>query len=167
MDVRYINPFVMAIRNVFSTMLKVEVAVDKPRVKKDEAPYSDVSAIIGYSGDAAGTVILSFDRTVAEKLASTFVGQPVQIDQVDCADALGELANMVAGNAKSLFDGLDVKISLPSVIVGQGHHVSQSNLTPTLIIPCSCSMGTFFVEIGMKVSKALAGAPAPAAAAQR
>jgi CheY-specific phosphatase CheX len=36
MDVTYIDPFVVAVRNAFLTMLGVEVRVGKPYVKKDE-----------------------------------------------------------------------------------------------------------------------------------
>lgn len=167
MDVRYINPFVSAIRNVFKTMMGVEVNVGKPFVKKMDSQAADVSAVIGYSGDATGCVIISFPMAAAVTTASKFAGTALDQSHPDFADALGELANMIAGNAKAQFDGFDVKISLPSVIVGQGHKVSPSHAIPRLVIPCECSIGNFAVEIGMKLEKSArvsAASAAPAAA---
>ena len=52
MDVRYINPFISAIRNVFRTTLKTEILISKPRAPGKDDPDADVSAIIGLSGGA-------------------------------------------------------------------------------------------------------------------
>ncbi|MBN1344764.1 MAG: chemotaxis protein CheX [Phycisphaerae bacterium] len=154
MDVKYINPFVAAVRNVFHTMLGVEVKIGKPYVKDDERASADVSAIIGFSGDAAGCVVISFPKDVGVKAASTFAGMELGEDHPDFADALGELANMVAGNAKKDFEGVEISISLPSVIIGQSHKVSRSNTFPRVVIPCDTSLGQFYVEVGMKIEKA-------------
>ena len=159
MDARYINPFIKSIRNVFKTMLSVDVTVGKPHVKEGDAARPDVSGVIGFSGDASGSVVLSFSSEVALKIASTFAGIEMQIDHDDFADAIGELANMVAGGAKSEFEGLSVSISLPSVIIGAGHRVSRSVCYPRLVIPCETSLGSFVVEVSTKVEQlALAGA---------
>lgn len=153
MDVKYINPFVGAVRNVFHTMLGVEVKIGKPYVKKDEEALADVSAIIGFSGDAAGCVVISFPMDVGSNCAGTFSGVEMDEGHPDFADALGELANMVAGNAKKDFEGVDISISLPSVIIGENHKVSRSNVFPRLVIPCESSLGQFFVEVAMKIEK--------------
>jgi chemotaxis protein CheX len=153
MDVRYINPFIRAIKNVFSTMLKIEVNVQKPSLKVDGQSSADVSGVIGFTGDATGCVVLSFSKEVACKAASTFAGMAITLDSPDLVDAIGELANMVAGNAKKDFEGAHISISLPSVIIGHDHIVGQSRMTPRLLIPCKCSLGEFYVEVAMKVDK--------------
>ncbi len=153
MDVKYINPFVGAVRNVFHTMLGVEVTIGKPYMKTDERASADVSAIIGFSGDAAGCVVISFPMAVGAKCASTFGGEEMDANHPDFADALGELANMVAGNAKKDFEGVEISISLPSVIIGEKHTVSRSNTFPRLVIPCETTLGEFFVEVGMKIER--------------
>ena len=159
MDARYINPFIKSIRNVFKTMLSTEVTVGRPHIKADDHERPDVSSVIGFSGDASGSVVLSFPSGTALKVASTFAGMEVTLDSEDFADAIGELANMVAGGAKSEFEGLAVTISLPSVIIGEGHKVSRSSAHPRLVIPCETSLGTFTVEVSMKVeAQAMAGA---------
>ncbi len=165
MDVRYINPFVIAIRRVFETMVHTPVTIGKPSLLDGQKSVADVSGIIGLSGDVSGSVVLSFPSEVACKAASAFAGTTITQDSPDFADAIGELANMVAGNAKTQFEGKNVSISLPSVIVGKEHIVSQSRINPRILIPCETPLGPVYVDISLKVEKpaakpALAGASA-------
>jgi len=153
MDVRYINAFVRSISNTYETMCQLPVTVGKPQIKANEGPGTDVSGVIGFSGDAAGCVVLHFSFDVASKLATRFAGIDITPQHPDFADAIGELANMVAGGAKAQFDGLNISISLPNVIVGENHSVSASKVAPRIVIPCDTEVGQFHVEIGMEIGK--------------
>lgn len=153
MDVRYINPFMRAIKNVFQTMLKTDVAIQKPHLKTDGKASADVSGVIGFSGDATGCVVLSFTQQAACKVASAFAGMPIAVESPDLIDAIGELANMVAGNAKKDFEGVRISISLPSVVIGTDHIIGQSRMTPRLVLPCSSPLGDFYVEVAMRADK--------------
>jgi len=164
MDVRYINPFIAAIKNVFSTMVQTEINVGKPYiVQAKQEPSSDVSSIIGLSGDAVGCVVLSLPMNTACNAASKFAGIELSKEHPDFTDALGELANMVAGHAKSKLEGLCVSISLPSVIIGSDHVGSQAKNKPRLLLPCDSDLGTFHVEVAMVVERK-ESSPAPVAA---
>ncbi|MCP4590248.1 MAG: chemotaxis protein CheX [bacterium] len=163
MDVRYINPFIESIKNVFTTMLSTELLLSKPFVKTDHEPGADVSAIIGLSGDVVGSVAICLKMDTAIKTASKFSGMELTQEHEDFADALGELANMVAGGAKAKFEGLNASISLPNVIVGPGHSVQQSKQAPRLVLPCDSPLGRFSVEVAMVVEKRAAAQPATAA----
>ncbi len=141
MDVRFINPFIVAIKNVFSTMLTTEIIVSKPVIAPSDERTADVSAVIGLSGDAIGSVVLSFPLATA-----------VKASHQDFSDALGELANMIAGSAKSKMDGLMISISLPSVVIGR-HDVFQPRQAPRLALPCDSVLGRFCVDVVMMVQK--------------
>ncbi len=164
MDVKFVNPFVQAIGNVFRTMVQTEVTIGRPHMKADPAAPTDVTGIIGLSGDVTGSVVLSFQLESAVAIASKFAGTDVEPDHPDFADALGELANMVAGNAKKDFHGYEVNISLPSVIIGQGHKVSASHVAPQLVIPCDCPLGSFAVEVSVETDKQRSVTPSMASA---
>jgi len=150
MDVKYINPFMASIRNVFNTMLNMDVEFDKPHVRKAENATHDVSGVIGLSGDVDGVVIVSFPRLAAIRVASTFAGVDLSETDDDFADAIGELANMISGNAKKDFEGLQVFISPPSVVVGAGHMVKSTSVVPRLVIPCLTPAGPFVVEVAVR-----------------
>ncbi len=102
--------------------------------------------------------MIHFTFETASKIATAFAGIEINPQHPDFADAIGELANMVAGGAKSKFKGLDISISLPNVIVGKDHNVSASKNSPRIIIPCNTSLGAFQVEIGMELAKNPTGA---------
>lgn len=153
MDVRYINPFVAAVNRLFKTMLGGQVIISKPVLKAHHETTGDVSAIIGLSGDATGCVALCFPMSTAVKAASKFAGVDMDVDHEDFPDALGELANMVAGQAKAELEGLELGISLPSVVIGNEHVVLQSKKKPRLCIPCDSTFGRFTVEVAMSVVK--------------
>ncbi|MBP7936762.1 MAG: chemotaxis protein CheX [Phycisphaerae bacterium] len=165
MDVRFINPFIGSVKNVFKTMLATDIIVSKPVIKEHDEANADVSAVIGLSGDASGCVVLSFPTRTAAAAASKFAGAEMDEKNPDFADALGELANMVAGHAKANLEGLNLSISLPSVIIGKEHTVSQSRIAPRLSLPCDSSLGRFAVEVVLVVEKkpaAVSAAPVPA-----
>ena len=85
-------------------------------------------------------------------------------DHEDFTDAIGELANMVAGGAKSQFEGMDISISLPNVVIGQAHVVSATKKSPRIIIPCTTDVGPFEVEVGMETIEKRTNAKTPAQA---
>lgn len=152
MDVKYINPFMASVQNVFKTMLSLDVQFGKPSIRQEPEVSHDVTGIIGLSGDVVGAVILSFPKLSALKLASHFAGAQLELNSEDFADAIGELANMVAGNAKKDLEGMKVSISTPSVIIGPGHTVRGMSDCPRLMIPVSTGMGSFVVEVGMRLN---------------
>ena len=159
MDVRYLNPFIASICNVFETMCGLKVTIGKPALQTATYERTDVSAIIGFSGDAAGSVALCFGFDTASTVATAFAGTDISPEHEDFGDALGELANMVAGGAKAKLEGVSINISLPSVILGQGQRILASKSSPRLHIPCSTDAGDFRVEVGMEICKKHGTAP--------
>ena len=151
MDVRFINPFVNAIQHVFKTMISVDTVIGKPFLKTQEGLDTEVSAVIGLSGDAVGSVVLCFPRATAVKFATAFSGEPMSVKPPDFGDALGELVNMVTGNAKSRFKGVSCDISLPNVLSGFDVKVHQVRRDATLVLPCDSTMGHFRVEVTMEM----------------
>ncbi|MHC5112249.1 MAG: chemotaxis protein CheX [Planctomycetota bacterium] len=165
MDVRFISPFVKSILNTFNTMCELPVTIAKPYVLGDDKNDADVSVVIGFSGDAAGTVIVKYSFEVASRIATAFA--KIEIDQVhpDFVDALGELANMIAGGAKAQFEGLNVDISLPSVVVGSQHHFPASRNSQRIVLPCKTRLGTFESHVSMIVTNSSKGLQAATAGA--
>jgi len=146
---RCVAHFVRSIREVLQTMAHVTVTVGSPALKTSPATTYDVSGIIGFSGGFSGSMVLSFQKCTATALASAFAGMPIEPDSPDFADAVGELANMIAGSAKTGF-GYDTSISVPSIIMGPGHVVARLHDVPCIIIPCKTAHGDFAVEVNLK-----------------
>ncbi len=147
MRAELINPFLKATMSTFTTMVNTTPTPGKPFVKVEPCLSHDVSGIIGLSGGAKGAVIISFPEATALKTVSAFIGSEVATIDADVTDAVGELANIIAGAAKADLAGLNVNISLPSVVVGTNHKVNTPKDIPSVVIPFSCTQGEFSVEV--------------------
>ena len=124
-DPLYITAFVEATQNVFQTMVRQELKFGKPVTGKLPHLSNEVSGIIGMTGDVEGTVVLSLPGDSAENIVEAFVGARMESSSEDFADAIGELVNMISGGAKAKFEGKNVRIGCPSVVIGDGHIVQQ------------------------------------------
>lgn len=143
-----INAFAQAVDRVFKMMLATPISLgDAYAVQHRDTPH-DVSGIIGFSGALRGNLVMSFPRPVAETFYALMAGLPAQsIDNEDLCDAIGELVNMVAGNAKTVLNSGHASISTPTVVIGKGIRVLRPREIPTIALPCRCSAGDFAVEI--------------------
>lgn len=150
LDPIYVTAFIEATQNVFQTMVHQAVSCGKPLPGRLPHLDNDVSAIIGMTGDVVGTVVLSLPAATASKIVELFVGSPIDIKNDDFADAVGELVNMICGGAKAKFGGQEIRISCPSVVIGQGHSVQQPSDSVCISIPCESSCGGFSVDVSMK-----------------
>lgn len=149
MDSKDIVHFVNSVQNVFTTMLSLPVTVNDPQLRPPTDCGHDVSGIIGMSGDVVGVVVLSYPEQTARRLVELFIGEPLESDHPDFADAIGEFVNMVAGGAKAQFNKR-VDITCPSVIVGGSHRVFQPKTEHIIEIPCESDCGSFSVLVAMK-----------------
>jgi chemotaxis protein CheX len=141
--------FVKSVQRVLTTMAGVETVIDRPRLKIASGPEYEYSGIIGFSGEIVGTVVVSFQHDAAVHLVKAFAGYEIEAGTPDFSDAIGELANMIAGAAKTDLGG-NSNISTPSVVMGKGHIICRPSDVPCLVIPCKTAAGDFAVEVSVK-----------------
>lgn len=157
MDASSIAAFVVSTNEVFRTMLSLSVTAGKPYTCSSVPKFeNEVSGIIGMSGDVQGMVVLSFPTATACNVIRSFTGMDMDPSSPDFADAIGELVNMISGSAKAKFEGKNVSIFCPSVVVGKGHKVQQPSDALCITIPFDEAGGAFSVEVAMKVACAAA-----------
>ncbi len=152
MDVRYINPFLISTKNVFSTMLNMPLQTGKPYIKDDRLPRYDITAIIGLSGMVNGTVAISLSENVALILAGALMGEQVTEIDDDSIDALGEIANMIVGGAKKDFPADDNSISVPKVVLDR-YKVAYPDGLPIISIPCDTGSGRLIIDVSFSCGK--------------
>ena len=142
------RPFIRATVAILSTMAGLEATAGAPFVKKNNEAKGDVSAIVGVTGDKTGTIALSFTRPCALALIKGMLGDDIADILQDTQDAVGEVTNMVSGQARAaLADmGLTLQGSTPTVIVGEGHMIRHISSNPVVAIPFTTKHGEFTVE---------------------
>ena len=149
MDVRFINPFLVATIDVLKTMAFVEPRPGKPYLKKDDLAKGDISGIIGFTGAAAGSMALSFSAESILKIVSNMLGEEIKEINGDIKDAVGEITNMVSGAARKNLEsiGLSISAAIPTVVAGKGHSISHIMGGPSIIIPFETDHGVFVVDV--------------------
>jgi chemotaxis protein CheX len=150
MDVVYANPFITSTIETFSKMLNCDVRPGKVTLKSDEVHTYDISGIIGLSGEAQGSICLSFPKLMALKVVSVLLNTEIKIMGPEVTDGIGEIANIITGNAKQHLAEFNLSISLPKVIVGKDHRIASLRGIPALIVPFTSVMGDFAIEISLK-----------------
>ena len=151
MDARFINPVLNSLINILVTMAQMTPPkTGKPTLKKDVLAPGVVTGIIDMVGkQATGSIAVSFSKPVALDLTKRMLR--LEQDHVDAQveDLVGEIANMVAGGAKSALegDGYNFDMSLPRIVAGDQHQVEHKVTGPTIILPFNTDSGEFYVEI--------------------
>jgi len=164
MEPDFLRPIIAATCNVFTTMLQLDVRMNDPALIDPAAFSHEVTGVIGLCGDVSGSIALSWPVTSAERIATLLTGveRRADDDEEDFIDAIGELVNMVAGNAKSEFMARDASITCPTVYVGRKQAPEQTAGRSCVAVPCQTDCGTFVLEIRLE-DQAKRAAPAPAA----
>ena len=149
MDVQLINPFINATLNVLSTMAFVNPVAGKPYLKKDNLAQGDVTGVIGITGEANGTISVTFDRGSILQVVSNMFGEEIDEINSEVADAVGELANMISGQARRELETLGklFQAAIPSVITGPNHTVTHITKGPKIAIPFTIDQGVFTIEV--------------------
>ncbi len=120
--------FSRALIDAFRKILMLDL--HKTDLKEDVS--RDISAIIDLTGDLTGSISLSMSKETAGSVVSGFIGEPVtNLNEIE--DGVGELANMIAGNAKSEFEDKEISISLPRIFANE---LAKGDDTITLAYTC-------------------------------
>jgi chemotaxis protein CheX len=152
MDVAYINPFLNAIVDVFKLQLDQALEIGSLRLKDDRKSIFSISGVIGLSGMARGFIAISYPKPLAVKLVSHFLGTEVDEFSPYVADGIGEIANMVAGNAQRYLNDIRLTISLPNVVLGSKHRIVGTSGAPVIVVPVTCEWGEFEMEVSFVTS---------------
>jgi len=148
-EIDYINPVIAGLENVFSTMLNCEIERVGLGLMEDNQALYAVSGIIGVSGKGVGTVVLSMQRSVAVKAAGVMlmIDDLTEVDN-DVLDAVGELTNMVCGEAKAKLAQYHLSMSLPNILCGDGCWLHFPHKAHPISIPFKCKWGLLALQIG-------------------
>lgn len=120
-SVDYINPFLMASSRIIREMCSVEPKMGKPYIKEDSVFLENtLIIIIGFTGKIKGQVLIAFEHDVACDLASKMMMTTVTELDDFAKSAIGELGNMIMGNAATIFsaEGIHMDITPPTVGTG-------------------------------------------------
>ena len=148
-DIDYINPVITGLEDVFRTMLNCKVERTGLGLMENNQALYPVSGIIGVSGKGVGTVVLSMQQSVALKAAEVML-MVDGLEKVndDVLDAVGELTNMICGEAKAKLAQFQLSISLPNILCGEDCWLHFPQNSHPISIPFKCQWGLLALQIG-------------------
>jgi chemotaxis protein CheX len=132
------------VQSVFRTMMDLEVAPSQtPWIHARDT----ITSAVHFVGEWRGAALVECNTPQSFQFATRFMGieMPVSIDD-DVRDVMGELANMVAGNLKSVLPrGVD--LSMPSVVEGSDYAVRICGVTSVERMTFSSAAGDFRITL--------------------
>jgi chemotaxis protein CheX len=102
-----------------SQVISMETKVYPPAVFSQAAVRSEMSVLVGITGDVSGRVVLEGDCPTFCKLGESMFGMPLNGEMLH--SCVGEIVNMIAGKTSSILyqKGRKIDITPPTVMVGQ------------------------------------------------
>lgn len=148
MDDATLKTFVDVVLNFFSEITGEEVKMGVPYIRQDRSPLYHYTGIIGISGSRRGGLYFSASAEMLAELGALISGAALS-NEDDLADAAGEIANMIAGNARRDF-GSDFMISVPIIVRGVPEDIQLRLRPPVFIIPISWRDYTMYLAVGLE-----------------
>jgi chemotaxis protein CheX len=140
-----------ATREVFELMVGCKLTAAET---SSQEPL-DVTSMVGLAGQLRGVLILRCSRISGVLMAAKMLGaEPTEAGH-ELADALGEIANMIAGNFKNKIPGLseECMLTVPTVIMGNDYNLQSLTVFETI------DLRLLFENKPISISLAIHGRP--------
>ena len=140
------------VRTIFSTMVGMEISASQS-VATETTFKDSVTAMVGFAGSYSGLICIICKRKLALDITAQMLGMDVTKCNDNVHDALGEIANMIAGSFKHNFvlEGHEAQLSTPSLISGEQYDITVGPLHDTLTLMFEYARASnFFVSVYLK-----------------
>lgn len=134
---------------IFNCMIFIDIAAQPPLESGKQALGCHVSAMIGLTGGLSAMLGIHCPSAVGLAVAGAMLGMEPEEINADVKDALGEIANMMAGGIKERLssENIDLELAIPTAITGQAYVISAPKGSQRVVVPFTMKQGQFFVEI--------------------
>jgi chemotaxis protein CheX len=141
-----------ATKEVFSTMVMMDPSADYPLQEPVHRFKCSITGMVGFAGTYSGVISIHCPVKLAMQITSNMLGMECEEVNEDLNDAIGEISNMLGGSVKQVLSkgGLDVKLSIPTVISGEDYTVNSLSDDDCVIIPFNNDGERFLVGLVLK-----------------
>ncbi len=136
-------------QEVFSAMVFIDIQPCAAEVSKEYEVASDLTSLIGLAGDMRGLLGIHCSENAAKSITGGMLGMDVEEMDDDVKDAIGEIANMVAGGIKDhlIGDNVKVQLAIPTTTIGKSLRTSGIPGGARIVIPFTLPEGSFNIEL--------------------
>jgi len=154
MKAEYVNSFYKATKDVLSMMLDVDTEKGELSVSEEMVSGKEANVLIGLTGDLSGNILYSFPKNMTLKMAKIMSGMEMEELDSFVTSALGELANIISGNAASNLSEQNYNCDIvpPQIIIGENRTISAA-AEKALLVPLKTGIGEFQISISIQEKK--------------
>lgn len=148
-----IKSLIKDVQDVFINMVGVEDLMHLPIQVDITTHFSKcLTAMVGLAGTYNGLVSVHLPWPLALSFTSLMLGMEVTEIDDDVNDAMGEIANMVAGSFKQHLSkgGSDIQLSTPSVVNGSDYVVSSGSNLENITLKFASDEEWFMVSLSIE-----------------
>lgn len=131
------NEIISGTKDVFQTMLMVDIQAGDPVLNEKIPVSSNMTSMLGLGGSIKGMLAVHCTEEAAKTATALMLGMDIAEMNEDVKDAVGEIANMVAGNLKISFETFnqEIQLAIPSAIIGNSYKMAGMGGAKRVIIP--------------------------------
>lgn len=148
MNVEHINSFYKAVQDVFKLMLDLDVERGNLRAIEGMVSGKEANVTLGVTGDLKGSILFGFPKEMTLEMVRIMSG--MQMERIDnfVSSALGEVANIIGGNAMTNLTKQNIVCDIvpPQVAIGEYKSLSMAN-KKSLLLPLKTEIGEFNINI--------------------
>lgn len=148
-----IKSLIKDVQDVFVNMVGVEDLMHLPIQIDVTTHFKDcLTAMVGLAGTYNGLVSVHLPWQLAISFTSLMLGMEVTEIDDDVNDAMGEIANMIAGSFKQHLSkgGSDIQLSTPSVVNGSDYMVSSGSNLENITLKFATDEEWFMVSLSIE-----------------
>lgn len=122
--------FIDSVSRYFDVTSRIAPEITSAFLGVGTLPSHDFNGIVSFSGRFMGHVIVSLPAAALKELL--LIQRETDLSRANLLDAVGEIANTLAGNARKAL-GKDLEISVPTVVHGRSGSETRTRQHPYVI----------------------------------
>src|SRR5262249_35284712 len=145
-----LEPFIEATETALAEMAGAEIMIRATGRANRPPQGDDVSAVVDLRCDSGGCLVLTFPRLTAAALAArVFAGVLKEVDADLIGDCVGEIANVVAGQAKALLADTPRRFSIavPKTVIGPVPELEAARARDCWAVEFKTEFGEFALQL--------------------
>jgi chemotaxis protein CheX len=147
-----LEPFISAACMTLAELAHTELAVRSVYRTAPPRTFADISAVLGLTAEGKEVLVLSFPAATAAAFAGRILAEVTPAPDDDLIrDCMGELANVIAGGAKTLLaeTPYQLRLATPSILSGAGLEIGSWPGAEGLVVVFGSDAGPFALQVCM------------------
>lgn len=152
LEEEYISVFKESLLDCMNRMSKTLITYKDEYPGDKELESKGITLIVGIIGEFSGRMLMDLSQETANNLVETIMRKEPESND-DVILALGELANIISGNASSILNrknkALGLRVAPPSILRGEEVVISPADFKTTTVL-AETDFGEIVLNVGFK-----------------